>query len=191
MQESSKRQIRIHPLNPKKQKFRAINFTPMTSPMILSSSRTNGRVFASKRPIDKALINVFKSGVDGTQVTTTLVTATFPCTVVGLRWDLSMLTDGGTTPGSYGWAIVIVRDGVTVSTISLTDGGTFFAPEQDVMAYGSGVLQQIDIGSGHHYNGSTKTMRKLMGGDKLLFLFIGVATQTTLVRGTIQFFCKS
>ncbi len=150
-------------------------------------SRTTSR----KRPVDKLLINVIHSALDSTQQTTTLVTATFPCTVVGLRWDLSVITAAGTNPASYGWAIVIVRDGITVSGISFTDGGTFFSPEQDVLAFAHGINPQDNQGTGRHYNGSTKTMRKLMGGDKLMFLSKGQATETSNVTGTIQFFCKS
>ena len=156
----------------------------MAQPMFV---RTSSR----KRPVDKILVNVFKTGVNATQVSTTLLTATFPCTVVGLRWDLSFLVDVGTSPGQYAVVIVILREGITASALALGDGATLYAPEQDVMAYFSGVNQQVDIGSGKYYNGSTKIMRKLMGGDKLVFLIKGQATFTTICTGTIQFFCKT
>ena len=48
---------------------------------------------AAKRPIDKNLKYVKKTGVAATQVSTTLFTATFPCTVVGLRWSISCYQD--------------------------------------------------------------------------------------------------
>ena len=167
----------------------ALNPTNPMQPMILSNhfARTTSR----KRPVDKILVNVVKGAIDATQVTTTLLTATFPCTIVGLRWDLSFIVDGGTAPGQYAGCIVIIRDGITASQMALGDGATLYAPEQDVMSYFSGVNQQIDIGSGAHYNGSTKTMRKLMGGDKLVFIAKGQATNTTTIAGTIQFFCKT
>ncbi len=180
-------------INPRPTSRRRLQFTPPTTPVAVNNpmSFVVGRQTSRKRPIDKVMIVVAKPTVGTTQVSTTLLTATFPCTIVGLRWDLSVFVDGGTTPGIYGWAIVIVRQGITVSTISTGDGNTFFAPEQDVMAYGKGANQQIDIGTGRHYNGSTKSMRKMMGGDTLLFLAIGQDTQTSVFNGCIQFFCKT
>ncbi len=158
---------------------------PMAGPAAIF--RTTG----SRRPVDKALINVLKNGVTATQVSTQLVSATFPCTIVGLRWDLSFATDAGTSQGDYQWAIIILRDGVTVSTMNSSDAGTLYAPEQDVMAFGRGLTLGSGIGSVAHYMGDTKTMRKLMGGDKLLFIMLGEATNTQACRGCIQFFCKT
>ena len=149
------------------------------------------RTTSRKRPVDKVFVNIVKGSLDGIQVATTLLTATFPCTVTGLRWDLSFITDSGSAPGQYAAVIIIVRDGITASALALGDGSTLYAPEQDVMAYFSGVNQQTDIGSGAQYVGSTKTMRKLMGGDKLIFIAKGHATNTTTIAGTIQFFCKT
>jgi len=172
------------------------NFTPIQilppnpAPQIPMALVAPARTTSRKRPIDKILVNVSQS-TDATQVSTTLLTATFPCTVVGLRWDITVLTDAGTGRGVYSWVIVIVRDGVTASQMSHTDGGTIYAPEQDVMAFGKGVNQITGLTDGHQYNGSTKTMRKLMGGDKLLFLAKGEATDTQSFVGGIQFFCKT
>ena len=39
----------------------------------------------TRRPIDKLIIAINKDGVDATQVATTLLITTFPCTIVGLR----------------------------------------------------------------------------------------------------------
>ncbi len=190
MQTSSKRKAKSKKFSPFKSPAlnpsNAMSFVPMNISHIPFPRRTGG-----KRPVDKIMINVSKSSVDATQVATTLVTATFPCTVVGLRWDFSCFIDGGTGPASFGWAIIILRDGFTQKTISLTDGSTFYAPEQDCIVFGRGINQQIDIGSGKHYNGSTKSMRKLMGGDKLMFICVGVATNTSSFAGVIQFFCKT
>ena len=171
--------------------FKSLALSPPNpmQPMVLSNHF--GRTTSRKRPVDKVLVNIVKGAMDGTQVSTTLLTATFPCTIVGLRWDLSFITDAGAAPGQYAGCIVIIRDGITASALALGDGSTLYAPEQDVMSYFSGVNQQTDIGSGAHYNGSTKTMRKLMGGDKLIFIAKGQATNTTTIAGTIQFFCKT
>ncbi len=143
----------------------------------------------TKRPIDKQLIVVSKDGVGSTQSTTTLLTVTFPCTIVGLRWTMSMLQDAGTGASHFFWAIMIVKDGVTIPVLAVTDAGDFVTPEQNVMAYGNGSIDNNSTTWG--VIGSTKTMRKLMGGDLLVFVFRGIATNTVAVRGVVQFFCKT
>lgn len=145
-----------------------------------------------RRPVDKSLINVKKDAVTSTKVTTTLVTATFPCTIVGLRWDLSFIADGGTSITSARWAIVVNRDGQTTTSISDTDGANFYDPEQNVLTFGNCFLAPGDGNQNPvRYLGDTKTMRKLMGGDELVFIMAGEDTNTSGVRGTVQFFCKT
>lgn len=149
------------------------------------------RVTSSKRPIDKGLI-VVSQGLSTTQGSTGLVGATFPCTVTGIRWDLSFL--GGSAAANDGaWAIIIVRDGLAASTMSLTDGASLYQPEQDVLAFGTFRVADSDGGDGGQgmrVSGSTKSMRKLMGGDAILFITLGAAVAGNL-RGVVQLFCKS
>ncbi len=145
----------------------------------------------ARRPIDKKLIGIAKTTIDATQVTTTLLTVTFPCTIVGLRWSLGAICDAGTTPTSFGWAVVVVRDGNTIGNLQIADGTDFYTPEQDVMAFGAATLAQIDTGSSNMFEGNTKTMRKLMGGDTLVWVGQAIATHTVRCAGCIQFFCKT
>ncbi len=143
----------------------------------------------TKRPIDKKLVVVSKDAMAATQVTTVLLTTTFPCTVVGLRWDIAFAQDGGTAEARYFWAIVIVRDGVTVSTLAVSDAANLFQPEQDCIVFGAGTVDNNS--TPQQRTGSTKSMRKMMGGDVLMWIGISAATNTIGVRGVIQFFCKS
>lgn len=140
---------------------------------------------AARRPIDKQLKFVEKVSLNATQQETTLFTITFPCTLTGLRWSLGSTNTTGA--GSYGWALVIVRDGATPKALALADGASFYQPEQDVLAYGAGISVTTE---GELEQGNTKTMRKLMGGDKLFFVAKGTAGATTNMTGTIQFFLK-
>ncbi len=157
---------------------------------ILSAKRgRTGFTTQRKRPIDKSIIAISKDTVDATDVTTTLLTTTFPCTVTGLRWQLSFSQDGGTAAAFFHWAIVIVRDGVTVSTLTISDAGKFFDPEQNCLTWGVGTIDNNTETITH--TGSTKTMRKMMGGDILMFVYKGRATNTSGCRGIIQFFCKT
>lgn len=150
------------------------------------------RTTGSRCPIDKLLIGVLKAGVDANQVTTTLVTVTFPCTIVGLRWSLGVIQDAGTGQGDHMWAIVLVRDGQAAGNLSVADAANLYTPEQNVMAFGVGnSTLGTTVNSKQHYEGSTKTMRKMMGGDLLVFVCQGVATNTSSFTGCIQFFCKT
>ncbi len=143
----------------------------------------------TKRPIDKKLVTIANDATAGTQVTTTLITATFPCTITGLRWSLAFVQDGGAGVCLFWWAIVIVRDGVTIDTLATSNGAVFFNPEQNCLVFGNGIID-ADTET-KTFVGATKTMRKLMGGDTLQFVTLGGTTNTSGSRGIIQFFCKT
>ncbi len=130
--------------------------------------------------------------VSATQLQTDLITATFPCTITGLRWDLSCLSEHNAVD-NIAWAIVIIKQGNTASQIGLGDSGSFYNPETDCLAFGLKALDADAQGSGysHSWTGSTKTMRKLMGGDKLAIIMKGSVGAVKNVFGCIQFFCKA
>lgn len=144
---------------------------------------------STKRPVDKDVVNVKKDAVAGSQVATGLITAAYPCTATGIRWDLCAAQDAGSGTCSGTWAIIHLPDSNTASTISLTDTSTVYSPEQHVLAFGRWCI--VAGSNTVHWNGSTKTMRKLKVGDKVNFIALGVATNTTALRGAIQIFCKS
>lgn len=156
----------------------------------LKRARTTFQV-SQKRPIDKSLINVAHD-LNTTQQSTVLTTATFPCTITGIRWALSLLGDAS-GPTTVRWAIVLVKDGNSANTMASSDGSTLYEPEQNVLAFGVKQLQDLDQGAGPgaiSWEGSTKTMRKLMGGDQLVLITI-VSTTRGDLSGVVQFFCKS
>ncbi len=148
-----------------------------------------GGARAVARPIDKEL-KVVNQPTISSQVATTLKTATFPGTIVGLRWSLGAVQDAGTDITQLTWAIVVVQDGQTASAISLTDAGDMYTPEQDVLAFGSVVSTGTDL-SAERIEGTTKTMRKLKQGDVLQLIAIAEATNTWLLFGAVQFFYKT
>lgn len=148
----------------------------------------------SKRPIDKKIIGLVQTLSSAAQVATTLLTVTFPCTIVGIRWNISTIQGHVDADSSFRWAIVVVRDGVTVSAIGGGNGADFYTPEQDVFTWGTGFLAAKDNGNGNitlQIEGHTKSMRKLQGGDTIQF--IGTCDQVGGVHltGAVQFFCKS
>ncbi len=95
----------------------------------------------------------------------------------------------GTAVSKIAWAIVLVPDGDTVNTLAIADTNTLYAPEQNVLAFGVGLPQTTSNGS--RFEGSTKTMRKMKGGDVLMIVAVAEATNTLDLFGCIQFFCKT
>jgi len=153
---------------------------------------------SAPRPIDKRIISIQKASVGATKATTKIITATTACTMVGLRWTFFVEGDGGTQGNAhdYSWAIVFHPDGENANNPDLTDAATFYAPEQNVLAYGIGSDSNITIGTGqttppYLWQGTTKTMRKLRIGDEISFLIEGIATETVRCLGAVQLFCKS
>ena len=141
--------------------------------------------------MDKLLIVVSLNSLNATQQQTILTTATFPCTIVGLRWNISVFATAGTAACDFFWAIVKVPDGNTASAMAISDGAVLYAPEQSVMTWGCADVAPGDNPDTVTFTGDTKTMRKMMGGDKLIFICKGEATNETGVRGIVQFFCKT
>ncbi len=143
----------------------------------------------AKRAIDKQIICVSHGAVDGTQQNTAIFTATFPGTITGIRWDLTFDQAAGTGLALSVWAIVLLKDGQALDTLSLTNGAEVYQPEQNCLVWGyQNIKNQL---WGQHASGSTKTMRKVMIGDNLAFLIRGQATNTTTVLGAVQFFIKT
>lgn len=146
----------------------------------------------AKRPIDKELISITSAVVSGTQLDTELTTASFPNTVTGIRWSFGLLTSTA-APTCFYWAILVVKDGNAPNNFATSTGSSFYQPEQDVLAFGAGVTDGNANDDGPvtlHFEGSTKSMRKLMAGDKLYFCLLSEGGSGNAC-GVIQFFSKS
>jgi len=156
---------------------------------------TAGQRRSAKRPIDKRIVNVALGGVVAAQQSQTLyAAASFPGTITGLRWDITVTRQAGTTGNlsQYKWAIVVVPEGTTASTLVLTGGSTMYSPEQNVLAFGGGATFSLNTGMDQQvFEGSTKAMRKLRAGDVLAFVALGVATESVGIYGAVQFFYKT
>lgn len=148
-----------------------------------------------RRPIDKQLINVDINPLNNTQINTSLITATFPATITGVRWSIRIICPAGGGANTGGWAIIRVKDGLAPNTMSFTSAATFLEPEQEVLAFGRWAVEDADGGVGPGIDvieGHTKSMRKLMGGDQIYFCINGNnGAGGTVVHSTIQFFSKT
>lgn len=148
----------------------------------------------AKRPIDKSIINVeIGNLVAAQQAVVISAAATFPGTVTGLRWDLTAVRSGGTaaTISRFNWVIVHLPAGPNASTVNMTSAGTVYTPEQNVLAFGSGLSWANTGETPIRFEGSTKGMRKLKVGDAVHFLAFGTATERHDISGIVQFFYKT
>jgi len=157
--------------------------------------RRRRAVFNSKkvRPKDKQILGIQYAGanqITTAQRSTSLYTWTFPGTITGLRWSINLYDSIGT--GSIIWAIMVVRDGVAPDLLAIGVGVASLAtPEQNVLAWGSGAIIARGDGSNsvYHAEGTSKGMRKLMGGDQLYFLVSPTADMTgSKLEVIVQFF---
>ncbi len=158
-----------------------------------NKSNLDGAPFRrANRPIDKKLISILKTATGTSQVATTLLTTTIPCTITGIRWTLGFNSLVATGPINARWAIIVVRDGLSATTVGGTDGGDFYTPESDVLSFGSHLLGETDTAGPQVINidGTTKTMRKMMAGDLLIFTVVSDTAASLQTVGAVQFFCK-
>ena len=161
-------------------------------------SRKRARFSGPSRPIDKSIIYInILGGTGGTSFD--IITSTFPCTMTGLRWNIRAHADGTNTDvNTCNWAIVLVKDANQVGTLpSGRADRDFYKPEQNVLAHGTFIFTAEAIESGSDYwgkdQGKTKTMRKMMAGDRIVLLARGTSQDQSNVRlaGSVQLFCKT
>lgn len=155
-------------------------------------NNNNMIMVSKKRPIDKEIIVINDASATGVQESTLLTTATFPCTITGIRWDFGVLAASAAANCLF-WAIVVVKDGDSVNNFATSDASSMYQPEQNVIAFGSGIINSSSANGGplvRSWTGSTKSMRKLMAGDQLFFTYIGQGA-TASWCGAVQFFCKT
>lgn len=160
-----------------------------------------------KRPIDKSIVSIDLAQASGGSTSIVLYPVggtgvVYPCTVVGIQWDLNFSqSTAADSPTLISWAIIKLRQGVTVSAISAQNTTSFYNPEQDVVACGMMTIEENQSAAVTHKvayqkaHGKTKAMRKLAVGDALAFvmrtdIMVGVTARSARINGIVQFFSK-
>lgn len=104
-----------------------------------------------------------------------------------------MFCNNGTGAGAVFWALVHVPEGNSLNTLATASGSSLYKPERNVLCYGS-YCQHSTTNAYHtpqHVKGSTKTMRKLQGGDTIqLAIKSDTANVLTKIVGALHFFYK-
>lgn len=85
------------------------------------------------------------------------------------------------------------RAGTNLNGLSFSNGGTFYATEENVLSFGVMSLgpKLTNNTSQTEVSGMTKTMRRLQSGDKLVLLYYTTSDVGASIGGVVQFFCKS
>lgn len=158
----------------------------------------------TKRPIDKKIVLIrFVNtgpanryiGIQPAYVSSASIGGgvNFPGTVTGIRWSLSPFCNSATNVSTHiSCALIKVREGLNPGALSITGAGgqPMYQPEQDVIVCWDIVVPVNN--SGNVIEGSTKTMRKLMAGDQICFVYCSdVADGNNGLVGFIEFFYKT
>ena len=138
----------------------------------------------AKRPVEKSLVVI--NATVGTAVAANTVSLTTSGSVGAV--GNAMTYSGGHIQISYfpttaatvivGFALIVLRQGTTVNSPTLTSAQTFYAPEQDVLWSHYAVLPSNTASAATTVvvpTAKIKTMRKLKLGDAVVFVAISSA----------------
>jgi len=120
----------------------------------------------TKRSKAKTLVCAQTNTTGTTQANEKLFGATYPCTVAGMRWEVTIQNLTGSLQNVM-WAVYILREGNTHPPLSTT---LIMAPEQNCIAWGVTILGTANNGESNvMWTDKTKSMRKLQGGDQVFW----------------------
>lgn len=148
----------------------------------------------ANRPLDKVIVSANNTSVGATtQFNQQLILATNPCTVTGFRWSIHWNNRDAGNAAKVIWALIIKREGLTVSPLTCAAGQKLYAPEENVLAWGTAFLVESGVSSASHqfWEGDTKTQRKLMAGDEIVLAYRNDSASTDCYfLGTVQAICR-
>lgn len=136
------------------------------------------------RELYKAIPNrefeVFKKNVDSTLTTIPIVTATYPCTIVHYKIEMTAHCNDNSVLGNHVfWALLLVKDGYNANTPNIADTNDFYKPEQNVVTWGcvkcfgwgaAGAYPANDV---KRITRSEKVNLRLQAGDTLQMIAMG------------------
>ena len=141
-----------------------------------------------KRKIDRDLIAITLSAVGTTQQNVALVAAREGVnTIVRIVGALNLIL--GTNIGTWGLAIVHSRAGISLNTIDLTNAGTMYAPEYDVLWHKSGLMPAASV-EPQGFEIDVRGMRILREGDQIQLVCRGSAADVFDLAGSTLTFRK-
>ena len=122
-----------------------------------------------KRPIDKEQAYLSGSNIGTTQDSSTLRTSTVAETYTGGHIQVSVARVSG---GVLNMVLIVIPEGLTIPSVSTTDGNPPYTPEEHVLWAGTLRISSSSVEQ-HLLVGKIRSMRKMKNGDRLMFLIRG------------------
>ena len=152
-----------------------------------TQERTTRRV---RRPIEKLSMN-YVDNPGTSQDNFTLRTSGAPETFVGGFLIGNIAKGASTSRVNFAVALIIARDGQTVSTLNLTEGQALYKPEQDVL-WGTFLVtpKAADSDETILLKEMIKAQRKMKAGDTLRLINLADAANGPQITATFVGFFK-
>ena len=139
----------------------------------LFPAATTTMVRRAKQETEKILYNIrVTSG--GTATGNEIVyTATYPGVIQGIRLQ-GTSRNTNDDPADCVVGVMIVREGISLPSIAISNGTVPYAPEQNVILIGTGSMSAQANGEPVlEWDMATKSKRKMQRGDRLVFFEVG------------------
>ncbi len=142
-----------------------------------------------KRPIDQSLINVVINNIDTSQINKTVRTAGMAETLIRIIIEGQVIRGTTALDTRVLLALVKVPDGRTASTMVITDLGTLYAPEQDVLWFRH-ISIKSDTDQAYELYKDIKAMRKLKKNDTIQLIAQASGSNVASFGATVRFWYK-
>ena len=149
---------------------------------------TSGKKYSSgpRRPIDKELVFVKSDSVGTTQDAMTIRTSTVAETYTGGHITIAHTRQSG---GYINIVLAVIPEGLTVPTVSTTDGESLYQPEEHVV-WATTFRSASSSVEEHHRVAKIKAMRKMKNGDRLVLIARGSAASVGNITCVVTAFFK-
>ena len=141
---------------------------------------------APKRPIDKELSYLRHDSLGLTQDNSTLRTSTVAETYTGGHITVDCTRQSG---GVINVVLVVIPEGLTIPTISTTDGNSLYVPEEHVVWATTFRIASGSVESSYR-EAKIRTMRKMKNGDRLILSAVGSAATVGNLSTVVTSFFK-
>lgn len=153
---------------------------------------TKTRVFKRynrRKSVNQKILTSVSHIISSVQVSTNIFIATQGCRVGGIRWSLSCASQQSGN-GEYAWAIVYVPEGRNPLTLEIGTPSSANTARQLYMAADNvlacGLLLIDNVLMGARTEGSSKAVRRMHEGDRIVLIMRRVDGVSIVASGAVQ-----
>ena len=127
-----------------------------------------------KRPVEK-IVGVHNAVVTNSQTAGLNILPGVACTYSGGTLTISTTWNNTVSTAAFYWALVFLREGQTLSSLSIANNTVLYEPSQDVLACGcaNAIIGATDNQDTIIKEYKLKSMRKMKEGDGIVFTTLG------------------